>query len=215
MKKAKIVLRWFIYLMLIPLSYILISLLLTWVSVHEKINDENANQTIYISTNGVHLNIVMPKKTLGTELLKGIEHQENDSYLAFGWGDKDFYLETRNWEDLSIKRSLQALFLKTPSLMHITRYQQRRSDWVAVHVDRPALKELNTYLLASFKKDSDQQFIKLDDKGYTEFDDFYAANGSYSCLKTCNSWVNTAFKRSGLKACLWTPYEFGLLNKYE
>lgn len=200
--------------MLIPLSYFLISLLLTWISIDKKVDNANADQTIYLSTNGVHLNIVMPRNTLESRLLEGVDHRGDDSYLAFGWGDKDFYLETRTWEDLSFKRSLQALFLKTPSLMHITRYQHRRSDWIAVNVDQPALKKLNTYLLASFKKDGDQNFIKLDDKGYTEFDDFYEANGSYSCFKTCNSWVNTAFKKSGLKACLWTPYEFGLLSKY-
>ncbi|MBL4888255.1 MAG: DUF2459 domain-containing protein, partial [Flavobacteriaceae bacterium] len=46
-------------------------------------------------------------------------------------------------------------------------------------------------------------------------DDFYKANGSFSCLKTCNSWANSAFKESGLKSCFWTPFDFGLINKYK
>ena len=56
--------------------------------------------------------------------------------------------------------------------------------------------------------------ILLKNKGYTSRDDFYKAKGSFSFYKTCNSWVNTGFKKSGLKACLWTPFDFGLMNKY-
>ena len=57
--------------------------------------------------------------------------------------------------------------------------------------------------------------IILKNKGYTSNDDFYKAKGNYSCFKTCNSWVNTGFKESGLTSCLWTPFDFGLLNKYQ
>ncbi|REG87882.1 uncharacterized protein DUF2459 [Winogradskyella sediminis] len=57
--------------------------------------------------------------------------------------------------------------------------------------------------------------IILENQGYSSIDDFYKAKGSYSCFKTCNSWVNSAFKESGLKSCLWTPFDFGLMNKYE
>jgi len=55
----------------------------------------------------------------------------------------------------------------------------------------------------------------LEGSGYGSKDDFYRANSSYSCFKTCNTWVNTAFKESGLKAALWTPFDFGLMGYYE
>jgi hypothetical protein len=57
--------------------------------------------------------------------------------------------------------------------------------------------------------------IILSERGYTRKDDFYKANGRYSLFKTCNSWVNLGFKESGLKACLWTPFDFGLLRKHK
>ena len=38
------------------------------------------------------------------------------------------------------------------------------------------------------------------------------AEGSYSCVKTCNSWVNLALKESDLKSCLWTPYHFRIIE---
>jgi len=55
----------------------------------------------------------------------------------------------------------------------------------------------------------------LPDKGYTKIDDFYRAKESYSYFNTCNSWVNKGFKESGIKACYWTPFDFGLLKKFE
>jgi hypothetical protein len=30
-----------------------------------------------------------------------------------------------------------------------------------------------------------------------------------------NTWVNEAFKKSGLKACLWTPFDFILIEKHK
>lgn len=62
---------------------------------------------------------------------------------------------------------------------------------------------------------SNNQKIRLIGKGYSVLDDFYKAKGSYSLIKTCNTWVNSGFKYSGLRASLWTPFDFGLINQYQ
>ncbi|MCP5062170.1 MAG: DUF2459 domain-containing protein, partial [Ignavibacteriae bacterium] len=54
-----------------------------------------------------------------------------------------------------------------------------------------------------------------ENKGYTPYDDFYEAVGSYSLFNTCNTWVNSAFKECNIKACLWTPYDFGLISMHK
>ena len=77
------------------------------------------------------------------------------------------------------------------------------------------LNKLNHYILESFNKDHEGNKVILPDSGYSTNDDFYEGIGSYSCFKTCNSWVNSGFKESGLKACFWTPFDFGLMNKYK
>ncbi len=59
---------------------------------------------------------------------------------------------------------------------------------------------------------SQNKKILLNNKGYSYNDDFYEALGSFSCFKTCNSWVNSGLKESDIKACLWTPFDFGLLR---
>ena len=76
------------------------------------------------------------------------------------------------------------------------------------------LKKLNNYISEAFQKDKNGNKMILANKGYSTNDDFYEAIGSFHCFKTCDSWVNQAYKESGMKACLWTPFDFGLLNKY-
>lgn len=200
---------------MIPVVYIIISLLLTVITVDRKPNTENTYISIFLKTNGVHLDIIIPKEHIDSLLISGIKHIGTDHYFAFGWGDENFYINTPTWGDLTFFNAFSAMFLKSSTLMHVTRYKQKRKGWVKIKVTQYELKKLNTYLINTFKHDKNGKNIILESKGYSLRDDFYKAKGSYSCFNTCNSWVNRAFKESGLKSCLWTPFDFGLLNKYE
>jgi uncharacterized protein (TIGR02117 family) len=162
----------------------------------------------------VHLEIIIPVNELSTELKEDIEIAPDDKYISFGWGDENFYLNTPTWGDLTLKNAFIALFLKSSALIHLTRWKQVNSSWTKVIIGESELRKLNHYLSMSFKKDENGNKIILNNSGYSNNDDFYKANGSFSCFKTCNTWVNKAFKESDLKSCLWTPFDFGLLNKY-
>ncbi|GAA3587193.1 DUF2459 domain-containing protein [Flavivirga amylovorans] len=215
MKFLKKLFKYMLYLLIIPGVYVIVSLLLTSITVNKIADNVHAVNTIYLNTNGVHLDVVIPKDQIDKKLMEGLNVEDEAKYLAFGWGDENFYLNTPTWGDLTFKNAFGALFLKSNSLIHLTRYSQNRSDWVALNVTRAQLTTLNHYLLSSFKLDSNGEKVILKGKGYSTNDDFYSAKGSYSCFKTCNSWVNSAFKTSGLKSCYWTPFDFGLINKYE
>jgi len=214
MKTVKKIFKWFMYILLIPVSYLLVSLVLSWITVDQINSASDLNQTIYLSTNGVHLDIVLPKNAIEDELLSGLKHNVYDQYLAFGWGDENFYLNTPTWGDLTFANAFNAVFLKSTSLMHVTRYSNKSVNWVEVKLSQEEFQKLNHYIFNTFKTDQNGQKIWLSHQGYTPEDDFYKAKGSYSFFKTCNSWVNTGFKQSGLKSCVWTPFDFGLLDKY-
>ena len=215
MKVAKRILKWIFYVFLIPVTYFIVSLFLSWITIDRTETHENFQKSIYLSTNGVHLDIIIPMKAIDNSLLSGLKHMEDDNYLSFGWGDENFYINTPTWGDLTFSNAFKAMFLNSTTLVHVTRYQEKRSNWIEINVSASELRKLNGYLLGTFKTDKDGLKIILENQGYTQIDDFYKAKGSYSCFKTCNSWVNSAFKESGLKSCLWTPFDFGLLNKYE
>ena len=215
MKIVRKVFKWILYFLLIPITYLIISLVLTVITVERKANNENLDKLIYLNTNGVHLDVIIPIKNIDSLVLSGIKYNGNEKYLSFGWGDENFYINTPTWGDLTFSNAFKAMFLKSSTLMHVTRYKQKRSDWIEIKVNDFELQKLNSYLLNTFEVNENGMKIILENKGYSSIDNFYRSKGSYSCFKTCNSWVNIGFKESGLKSCLWTPFDFGLMNKYE
>ncbi|KGK29422.1 DUF2459 domain-containing protein [Cellulophaga sp. E6(2014)] len=215
MKIIKKTLKWFLYFLLIPLSYLLVSLLFASITIDRKAATSSEEKSIYLSTNGVHLDIVIPKENLDPLLLKDLLNTATDHYLSFGWGDENFYVNTPTWGDLTFSNAFRALFLKSSTLLHVTRYSAVRTEWVEVKVSASELQKLNTYIHRTFTRTTNGSNILLKNQGYSSLDNFYKSNGSYSCFNTCNSWVNVGFKESGIKSCLWTPFDFGLLNKHE
>lgn len=214
MMYLKKILKYFLYFLLLPTSYLVISLLLSAITIDRKVEQQVSNKSIYLSTNGVHLDVVLTKRDMHPILLADLKRAPSDNYLSFGWGDADFYINTPTWGDLTFKNAFKAMFLKSATLMHVTRYQSKRADWIEIQITEKELDKLNTYLINTFKTNGKGMKMILENQGYSSIDDFYHAKGSYSCLKTCNSWVNSGFKESGLKSCLWTPFDFGLMNKY-
>lgn len=215
MNIVKKISKWVIYFLLIPITYFVVSLILTTIAVDRKAQPAVSDTSIFLATNGVHLDIVLPKSDLDSLLLSGLKHDTTERYLSFGWGDENFYINTPTWGDLTFNNAFRALFLNSTTLVHVTRHKQKDPGWVEVKVNASELQRLNAYLLHSFEKDESGMQILLENEGYSSADDFYKSKGSYSCFKTCNSWVNIGFKESGLKSCLWTPFDFGLINKYE
>lgn len=192
----------------------LISLLLTAIPVDRRSEENNPEQKIYLNSNGVHLDIIIPISQADSSLLSGLKYLPDDNFLAFGWGDKNFYLNTPTWGDLTLKNAFIAMCMNKPTLVHVTRYESIQANWIEIPVTREEFMKMNSYLFKSFHQENGTK-IRLKGKGYSTKDDFYKAEGNYTIFKTCNSWVNTGFKNSGLKSCLWTPFDFGLMWKYE
>jgi uncharacterized protein (TIGR02117 family) len=206
----KKVFKWFIYFLIIPISYLIISLILTYITVNKTDSSAENEKVVYLSTNGVHLDIVIPIQEISENLKKDLKFTSDEKYFSFGWGDENFYLNTPTWNDLTFKNAFQAMFLESSTLMHLTRYKKKRESWVRVELSELELNKVNQYILESFKENNLGSKIGI--QGYLLNDNFYKANGSYSCFKTCNSWANDIFKKSGLKSWYWTPVEFGLIN---
>ena len=125
--------------------------MLMLITIDRKVGSGIPEETIYLSTNGVHLNIVIPKDNINRTLLAGLQGNEDEKYLSFGWGDKNFYLNTPKWSDLTLKNVFRALFLKSSTLMHVKRYKNKQDNWIKIHLNKSQLNKLNTFLQNSFK----------------------------------------------------------------
>jgi len=209
----RILFRILIALVLLPVAYGLLALLLSLVPVN-RAGVTGGAHTVYLTTNGVHLHLIMERAPLSPALLHGMPLDTDTRYVGFGWGDAEFYLNTPEWSDLTPGRALRAAFIPSPTLVHVTRYRRPGSNWIAIPVSEEQLAALDAFLLDTFATDEAGQKQLLPDAGYDASDDFLHATGNYTALRTCNTWVNDALKEAALPACLWTPYDFMVLRLY-
>ncbi len=214
-RRVKKILRYIGFILMIPITYLLVSLILTYIPVDRDNDIAEKKHSVYLSSNGIHLEIIIPKENLDPSILNGLTFEDNEDFFSFGWGDRTFYIKTSTWSDFTILNKCRAAFFKTPALLHVTRYTNTRSDWVEIKMTPTQFMKLNTYINNAFRLNERNEKVILPGLGYYKNDNFYEAIGNYSCFNTCNTWVNTALKQSGIKACLWTPYDFRLLDIHQ
>lgn len=192
--------------------YFLFGFLLSLVSTNPKPTECETKQEIYLTTNGIHADIVMSKQLIDSVLLAKLNVPERTKYIAFGWGDKGFYLETPTWKDLKFRVAMKAMFWKSETAMHVTFRSNKSSSWQKVALCATQQNLLMTYINDSFMYDEKDCIVWIDTPGYSQNDRFYEAVGSYSFLKTCNNWVNIGLKKAHVKTALWSPFDFGVLR---
>lgn len=179
---------------------------------------------IYILTNGVHTDIVMPIKNPQIDWSRQIKFENTKTadstykYLAMGWGDKGFYLETPEWSDLKASVAFKAATGLSTTAIHATYYKNMKegNDCKKMMISKEQYDRLIKYIDESFQKDASGNFLNIKtNANYGKTDAFYEANGSYSLFHTCNTWANSALKASGQKCCFWTPLDSGIFSKYK
>lgn len=204
--------------------YIILGLLLPMIPVKAKKTVEPKTVEMYIFTNGVHTDLVVPVKTKYTDWSKKLPFgntkgaDSDQDYIAFGWGDKGFYLDTPTWADLKFSTAFKASFWLSDSAMHCTYYKKMKvgKDCKKIMLTEKQYQDLIKFIDDKFDKDSagNYHLIKTD-AVYGKDDAFYDAKGSYNFAYTCNTWANDGLKAAGQKAALWTPTDFGIFRHYK
>lgn len=164
-----------------------------------------------MSSNGVHLDIIYPTELINGEFLNQLRPIDQAKYVAFGWGDKGFYINTPTWDDLTLETAFKALLINSETAMHTTFYTQKRNKWIELELCEAQLDSLSSYIKSSFKLSPRGDIMEIYGAGYTKIDKFFEANGDYNCINTCNSWVNKALKKAKVKTAIWSPTDHGVL----
>ncbi|WP_224995408.1 TIGR02117 family protein [Cesiribacter sp. SM1] len=220
----KLLLKLFISLLAsligVIILYIVVALLLSCIPANRNATQATEGVEIYITTNGVHADFTVPVITPTIDWRNHLPLRDYPGansgfqYVAFGWGDKGFYLHTPQWSDLTLSTAANAILWPSPTAMHVTYY--RRPPVPGNNSRRLVLspeqyQQLARYIQESFERTEDGRFILIKNAGYSAFDNFYEARGSYSFLYTCNNWVNEGLKEVGVKTSLWTPFDKGIM----
>ncbi|MUP46253.1 TIGR02117 family protein [Gramella sp. BOM4] len=201
------------------LIYLLLNLIGAIIPVNSGSGSEKGNIKIYLIQNGTHTDIVLPvsnqiqnwKETIPSS---NFSTPRQTAYYAFGWGDREFYRTTPQWDDLEITTAVNSLFLNTPSAIHVTRmdFPQTRNH-IQLKLTEAQYQKLSEYILKHFERNVNGNPVQLD-FSYTQDDIFFESKSSFHAFRTCNTWVNSAMKYAGLEACLWTAFSQVIFWKY-
>lgn len=213
-KIFKLIAQFLLGLLMMLLLYFLAAFLLSVISTGVEPSDCSQTEEIYLSSNGIHLDIILENNELLDSLSSQLVGFERANYIAFGWGDRGFYLETPTWNDLKVSTVANALFLESESVMHVTAYSRLYPSFKKVKLCNEQKKKLLRYIIHSFEL-NDHKVQEIKGAGYSSNDKFYIAKGSYNGTNTCNEWVNRGFKKASIRTAIWSPFDKGIIYQME
>lgn len=154
---------------------------------------------IYVVSHGWHTGVVILNENLGDDLKFLNDHFGISPYYEIGWGDKGFY----EAEEITFKLTLQALFIPTPSVLHIVAVPSdpekyfSGSEVIKIPISKEAHAILNQNIYKTFEREPSGDFIKTK-RGLYGKSFFFVAKGSYYITNTCNTWTARILEEAGL-----------------
>jgi uncharacterized protein (TIGR02117 family) len=209
-----------------PLAYLLPALVLGLLPVNRDFRPtppQAGGVTVWLRSNGVHAELVLPAaaphdwraELPPAEVVDAarLASPPELAWIAFGWGDRDFFVRTRTWRDLRPGTAASALLGLGPAAMHVE-YLSRPQDYRAQRIDlSPAQYALLVDgLRAGFARDAAGRPRRIDDPGYFDTDAFYEGTGRYSLVLTCNEWIRRVLAGAGVRTAAWAPFEAALFR---
>ena len=199
-------------------GYLAAALILGLFPVNADFKQPENGITIFVRTNGVHSDLALPVRTdtidWAVEFPNGhfLGPLDRASYIGFGWGDREFYLKTKTWRDVDHVAAVKSLFGLQETVMHVQYMEPSRfsGEFIAVTLTTAQYERLVAYIRATLRRDGNGAAIPIDGAHYGMLDAFYAANGSYSAIYTCNEWVRGGLSVAGVRAPWWAPFDAAL-----
>lgn len=196
--------------------YQILIFLLSAIPVNKDFTPADNGIEIIVGTNNVHTEIIMPVETelYNWRELIPLEHFDgvdtSYQYIALGWGDKGFYINTPTWEDLTLGIGLNALLLPSEAAIHVTLIPTPPRDspnYVSVRITENQYQRLLNYILPYFRLDDNGEVIPIPDAAFLYNENYFEALDQYTFLNTSNNWTNRALKKTGIRTALWSPLD--------
>jgi uncharacterized protein (TIGR02117 family) len=173
---------------------------------------DKKSEIVYVLYDNMHSDIIIDlerSRYNWQKLLPELLKSENRGFISFGWGDRETYLNTPTWSDLKTSTALKALFLNTPSLMHVVHYKRvDRFIYIKpIKVSTAQRDEIERRILESFGK---KIVFKKQVKGYRNI--FYNSPYKYNLIDTCNTWTGNILRESNVTMSYWTPFSFNIVD---
>jgi uncharacterized protein (TIGR02117 family) len=207
---------WFLLALLPIAGWPIMALLLGAISLNDPPADPGPDGIeITLTSNGWHVDLVLPMQAGGVDWSTDFPAADTaipfaSTYIAIGWGDRDFYLETPRLRDLKFKTAVNALLGRGPTVLHVA-HLPGMPEGHRMKIDPATYQALAERLRGSVQRDGAGRTIPIKGRGFSNTDAFYEAKGHYSPITTCNEWLAAHLRAVGLPAGLWSPLPQTLL----
>lgn len=180
-----------------------------WITLPDSDSDAPKPYTVYLASNGIHMNIVLPVQEARVDWAAFLPDAGlgDKRYVYIGWGSAAFYTQVPTWRDIRLQVALKALFYDE-GLLRVEGADApppREHDLVrAIALSHAQYRALVADIQAQFAAR----------EALAEYPGFYPAKGHYTPLFTCNEWMRRRLRGIGLPTPLWSPFDRPLLWKF-
>jgi uncharacterized protein (TIGR02117 family) len=177
-------------------------------------NDPGAVE-IMVGTNGVHTELVLPLVTAEKDWRPDFPigdlpvPRPGASHVAISWGEREVFLNTPTWWDLSPMTVLRVIGVGGDGLLHVAHHVRPApsDDNRPLTLTRAQYRRLVAAIERTVPKGE-----KIRYPGYGPHDVFYEAPGRYTVTNTCNQWTSNTLARAGVRTGWWTPFAGGVMK---
>ena len=168
---------------------------------------------IFVFSGAFHSDLILPieNSVIDWRTRVSPDHFQSSApsatHLAFGWGDKDFYINTPRWADLKVSTACDALLIPSDTVMHVSHQTRPATDQETrgVRISIAQYEKLVEFIIDSFETNKAGEIQLIRGESYGETDAFYRGKGYYHCFRTCNCWVGEGLQQAGIKTGWFTP----------
>ena len=194
--------------------------LLGWIGssfpVNRDFRETDDGVEILIATNGVHNSVVMPVRAEGLDWHRVFPPGDLGNpyrpytHVGISWGQREVFLDTPTWADLSPMLVLRVAVMGGEGLMHVEHWvnPQPSEHYRPLRISRAQYRRLVRALLRDLPPPEQRRSYP----GYGAQDVFYDARGTYTLYLTCNEWVGESLRRAGILTGAWTPFESSVMK---
>ena len=128
------------------------------------------------------------------------------THVAVSWGEREVFLNTPTWWDLSPMTVLRIAGVGGEGLLHVAHYVRPApsDDFRPVTLTPEQYRRLAAAIERSLPQG---ERVRYD--GYGPADVFYDAPGHYTAANTCNQWTSDMLAAAGVRTGWWTPFAGG------
>ncbi len=161
--------------------------------------EANRVRTVLIVHDAWHAAIVLRKADIPVDILPELKDFPSAEYLEFSWGDRDYFPSP----DAGLGLALKAAFWSSGSILHVVGFNNAvrnaypSAEIIEIAVTEEGFQRLTKFIADTFSRPNPPAPAEAR-PGLFSNGRFYAAEGKFSALRTCNTWVAEALSSAGL-----------------